>query len=93
MVEPKNRDEQALEVDPKEWVMNVDESSTKVNAGGGVVLITPEKDKLEYAVRFGFKETNNAEYESIIMGLRIACELRVKKIRLISDSQLVVEQV
>lgn len=71
--------------------MNVDGSSTRVVVGGGVVLITPEKDKLEYAIRFGFKVTNNeAEYESIIMGLCLACELRAKKIQLRSDSQLVV---
>lgn len=73
--------------------MPVDGSSTRV-AAEGVVLITPEKDKLQYAVRFGFKATNNeAEYKSMIMGLRLAHELGAKKIKLRSDSQLVVGQV
>lgn len=94
IVEPGNQDKKALEIDPEEWVMNVDGSSTRAAAGGGVVLITPEKDRLEYAIRFGFKATNNeAEYESIIIGLRIAQGLRAKDVQLKSDSQLVVGQV
>lgn len=67
--------------------MHVDGSSTSIATGGGVILITPEKAKLEYAIRFGFKATNNeAEYKSMITGLRLAPELRVKKIRVKSDS-------
>jgi len=57
-------------------------------------MITPEKEKFKYAIRFGFKETNNeAEYESMITGLRLTRELGVKKVRVKSDSQLVVGQV
>lgn len=71
--------------------MHVDGSSTNIAARGGV-LITQEKAKLEYAIRFGFKATNNeAEYESMITGLCLARELGAKKIRVKSDSQLVVE--
>lgn len=57
-------------------------------------MITPEKDKLEYAIRFGFKATNNeAEYKSLIVGLRLARELGARNIQLRSDSQLVVGKV
>lgn len=74
--------------------MHVDGSSPNIATGGGVVLITPEKAKLEYAIRFGFKATNNeAKYESMITGLCLACKLRAKKIKVRSDSQLVVGQV
>lgn len=74
--------------------MNVDRSSTRAAARGGVVLITLEKDRLEYAIRLVFKATNNeAEYESIIIGLCIARELGARNIQLRSDSQLVVKQV
>lgn len=86
-----NQDKQTLEMDTEGWVVKVDGSSTRTAAGGGVVLITPEKDKLEYAIRFGFKVTNNqTEYESIIVGLCIARELGARNIQLKSDSQLVV---
>ena len=47
----------------------------------------------EYALRFSFKTSNNqAEYEALIAGLRIAKDLKVKKLRAYSDSQLVVGQ-
>lgn len=77
----------------KEWVVHVDGSSTSVTIGGRV-LITLEKVKLEYAIKFRFKATNNeAEYESMIMGLRIARELGVKKVKVKTDFQLVVRKV
>lgn len=66
--------------------MHVDGSSTSI-AAGGVILITPKKTKLEYAIRFGFKATNNdVEYESMITGLCLARELGVKKMKVRSDS-------
>ena len=47
----------------------------------------------EYALRFSFKTSNNqAEYEALIVGLRIAKDLKVDKLRAHSDSQLVVGQ-
>ena len=47
----------------------------------------------EYALRFSFKTSNNqAEYEALIAGLRIAKDLKVEKLRAYSDSQLVVGQ-
>lgn len=89
--EPRDQDDPAPERDAQGWVVNVDGSSTRTSVGGGVVMITLEKVKLEYAIRFGFKATNNeAEYESIVVGLRIARELEARNIQLRSNSQLVV---
>ena len=49
---------------------------------------------MEYAIRIGFKTTNNeAEYETLLAGLRVAIELGVKFLDIFSDSQLVVNQV
>lgn len=60
--------------------MHVDGSSTSIATRGRVVLITPEKTKLEYAIRFGFEATNNkAEYELMIIRLCLARKLREKK--------------
>lgn len=74
--------------------MHVDRSSTNVATGGGVILITLGKVKLEYVFKFGFKATNNeAEYESMITGLYLARELGVKEVKVKIDSQLVVGQV
>ncbi|KAM2530053.1 hypothetical protein PS1_027958 [Malus domestica] len=49
---------------------------------------------MEYALRFKFKASNNkAEYEALLAGLHLAKHLKVKRIDIFSDSQLVVNQV
>ncbi|KAM1795763.1 hypothetical protein ACFX11_036070 [Malus domestica] len=49
---------------------------------------------MKYAIRFKFKASNNeAEYEALLAGLRLAKHLGVKRIDIFSDSQLVVNQV
>ena len=49
---------------------------------------------MEYAIRIRFKATNNeAEYESLFAGLRVATKLGVESLNAFSDSQLVVNQV
>ncbi|KAM1838073.1 hypothetical protein ACFX14_019788 [Malus domestica] len=49
---------------------------------------------IEYALRFKFKASNNeAEYEALLAGLRLAQHLGVKQIDIFSGSQLVVNQV
>ncbi|KAM2856592.1 hypothetical protein PS2_000929 [Malus domestica] len=49
---------------------------------------------IEYALRFKFKASNNeAEYETLLAGLRLAKHLKVKRIDIFSDFQLVVNQV
>lgn len=94
VAKPEARGTKAEEVDREEWVMHVDGSSTSIVAGGGVILVTPKKDRLEYAIRFGFKATNNeTEYELMTTRLRLAPELGAKRIKVRSDSQLVVGQV
>ena len=55
---------------------------------------TPEKLQVEYALRLNFKASNNeAEYEALIVGLKLACVIGVHNISIFSDSQLVVNQV
>lgn len=67
--------------------MHVDGSSTSVVVGEGGVLITLEKAKLKYAIKFGFKATNNeVEYEPMITGLSLAYELGAKKVKVKRDS-------
>ncbi|KAM2467298.1 hypothetical protein PS1_009120 [Malus domestica] len=56
--------------------------------------MTSDKVAMEYALRFKFKASNNeAEYEALLAGLRLAKHLGVKQIDIFSDSQLVVNQV
>ncbi|KAM1718128.1 hypothetical protein ACFX11_025881 [Malus domestica] len=49
---------------------------------------------MEYALHFKFKVSNNeAKYETFLVSLRLAKHIRVKRIDIFSDSQLVVNQV
>ena len=76
------------------WWLFVDGSSTKDSSGAGVLLLPPDRSPIEYAVRFCFEASNNeAEYEALLAGLRLALHFEVKHLRAASDSQLVVNQV
>ncbi|VFQ98142.1 unnamed protein product [Cuscuta campestris] len=73
------------------WSMSVDGASGPKGYGGGVVFTTPEGFKVYHALIFNFKLTNNeAEYEALIGGLRLAKTLQITCLRIKSDSSLVV---
>ena len=60
----------------------------------GVVLENSTGEKVRYALRLQFPATNNeAKYEALIAGLRLAREMRLQQLKVYSDSQLVVNQV
>ena len=83
----------AEEMGEKEWMLFVDGASNAKGSGAGVVLISPEKEVLEYSLRFTFPSSNNAaEYEALLAGMRLAEKLEVKGLIAHSDSQLMVQQ-
>nr|XP_043630086.1 uncharacterized protein K02A2.6-like [Erigeron canadensis] len=58
------------------------------------MLIGPDQKEYTYALRFKFETTNNeAEYEALLAGLRIAKDMKVRHIHVYVDSQLVAKQV
>ncbi|VFQ82147.1 unnamed protein product [Cuscuta campestris] len=76
------------------WIVFTDGSSTAKNSGGGVVVIAPEDFRAYYSIRFGFKASNNeAEYEALLCGLRLAGGMNATKLRVKCDSKLVVGHV
>ncbi|KAI5322325.1 hypothetical protein L3X38_031397 [Prunus dulcis] len=76
------------------WTLFMDGPSNAQGCGAGLVLISPDKVALKYALRFKFQASNNeAEYEALLAGLRLAKEMNAKQIQIFSDSQLVVHQV
>jgi ribonuclease HI len=75
----------------EKWVIYIDGSSTKKNVGVGILLITPDGEELSSSLMLEFRTTNNeAEYEAVIVGLRMALELRAKSVEVWSDSQVIV---
>ncbi|CAL9012268.1 unnamed protein product, partial [Prunus brigantina] len=76
------------------WILHVDGSANQQGCGAGLVLTTPDGGKLEYALRFSFRTSNNeAEYEALLAGLRLAKSISAKQISIHSDSQLIVNQI
>ncbi|VFR01836.1 unnamed protein product [Cuscuta campestris] len=76
------------------WDMAVDGASGLKGCGAGVVFTTPEGFKIYHALIFNFRLTNNeAEYEALAGGLRLAQTLGIKRMKIRSDSSLVVGQV
>nr|AAX96464.1 retrotransposon protein, putative, unclassified [Oryza sativa Japonica Group]ABA92565.1 retrotransposon protein, putative, unclassified [Oryza sativa Japonica Group] len=76
------------------WVMQFDGSLSLQGAGAGVTLTSPSGDVLRYLVRLDFRATNNmAEYERLLAGLRVAAGLGIRRLLVLGDSQLVVNQV
>uniref|UniRef100_A0A2N9IRV7 RNase H type-1 domain-containing protein n=1 Tax=Fagus sylvatica TaxID=28930 RepID=A0A2N9IRV7_FAGSY len=62
--------------------------------GAGIILVSPEKDKFEYAIQLRFRATNNeAEYEALLAGLKLSKKMGVKNLTVKSDSQLVIGQI
>lgn len=66
-----------------------DGSVTTSGCGAGMVLTSPEGPVIKCALKFTFPTTNNeAEYEAIIAGMRLAIALEAKNVILLTDSQL-----
>ncbi|GAU27754.1 hypothetical protein TSUD_215650 [Trifolium subterraneum] len=76
------------------WTLSVDGASNIRGSGAGVVLEGPDGVLIEQSLRFAFKASNNqAEYEALIAGMRLAKKMEVADLRAKSDSQLVTSQV
>ncbi|GKB92244.1 reverse transcriptase domain-containing protein, partial [Tanacetum coccineum] len=94
--EEEGQDDSAKEEEPlpARWTLFMDGSSCVDGCGAGVILTDPEGVEFTYALRFQFETTNNeAEYEALIAGLRIAEKMVVKNLEVNVDSKLVANQV
>jgi ribonuclease HI len=63
-------------------------------AGAGVLFISPYGKQLKNVLQILWPATNNdAEYEALIHGLRVASSLGIKRLLIYGDSSIVVNQV
>ncbi|XP_077251869.1 uncharacterized protein LOC143891107 [Tasmannia lanceolata] len=68
----------------------VDGSSNKGGCGAGLVLTGPDNFSIDYALRFGFRQSNNeAEYEALLAGMNLAVQTGAQILKAYCDSQLV----
>jgi hypothetical protein len=75
------------------WTMYFDGSKRIKGAGAGVVLIYPQRDKLKYVLRMSFPKASNneAEYEALLHGMRMAKAYGAARLKIFGDSNLVVQ--
>jgi ribonuclease HI len=75
------------------WTLYVDGVANSRGSGLGIVLMSPEREMLEQAIRLGFRASNNeVEYEALLHGLRAAKRLGANVLTIHYDSQLIVNQ-
>ena len=76
------------------WTIQTDCLSAHRKGGVGVIITTPDGEVLKYGVQLKFPTTNNeAEYEGILMGLRLGKAFGAKNLLVQSDSKLVIGQI
>ncbi|XP_071713118.1 uncharacterized protein [Rutidosis leptorrhynchoides] len=76
------------------WELHTDGASSEEGVDAGLVLTSPEGEEHTYALRFCFYASNNeAEYEALLSGLRIASEMGIKHLCAYVDSQIVAHQI
>ncbi|GFP85717.1 pol polyprotein [Phtheirospermum japonicum] len=74
----------------KTWTLYTDGSTMTSGAGMGIVLTSPGGENLEFAIKLGFKASNNeTEYEAVLQGVKMASDLGERKVCAYIDSQLV----
>ncbi|XP_050374574.1 uncharacterized protein LOC126792132 [Argentina anserina] len=75
------------------WVLYFDGSNTVHLSGAGVALVSPSGARHCYSFQLEWKCTNNqAEYEAVIIGLKLLLDLEVTKVQVLGDSLLVINQ-
>ncbi|GJT39631.1 reverse transcriptase domain-containing protein [Tanacetum coccineum] len=76
------------------WTLFTDGLSCQEGSGAEPILTNLEGLKFTYALRFEFDASNNeAEYEALVAGLRIADQMGVQNLEAKVDSRLVANQI
>ncbi|GJW18122.1 reverse transcriptase domain-containing protein, partial [Tanacetum coccineum] len=76
------------------WKLYTNGASNEHGSGAGLILIDPKGTEYFYALRLNFSNSNNdAKYEALLAGLRIAAKIKVEKIHAFVDSKLVASQI
>ncbi|XP_050259863.1 uncharacterized protein LOC126704924 [Quercus robur] len=86
-------DGQGIE-EKRQWNIYTDGSSNRRAGGAGVVIQTPEGDKIQCIIRLDFPTTNNeAKYEALVAGLDLAKVADRENVVIHCDSQVVTSQI
>jgi ribonuclease HI len=74
--------------------MFFDGASSREGAGAGVFFVSPAHETMSLSYKLEFETTNNvAEYEALILGLRVAREMGIQEVAVFKDAELVVQRI
>ena len=80
-----------MEISNAAWTLRFDGSSIVFGGGAGVVLTKEGGDTLSMSFKLDFPCSNNAaKYKAYLTGLTLARELKIKRLKVRGDSNLVV---
>ena len=69
------------------WSLYIDGASNMKGNGARIILEGPDNVTLEKSPKLNFKASNNqAKYEALIIGFKLATEVRAKMLRCYTDS-------
>ena len=93
-VEKQNMDEKSVGAmslqEPLSWRVYVDGAANHRGSGVGLVLISLESITIEKSLRLDFSATNNeAEYETLLVGMTMVQKMGGKVVEIFFDSRLV----
>ena len=78
-------------IEKQEWSMHFEGSFTSQGGRIGVVLKSSrEEDTFAYKLCFPYSN-NEAEYEALVVGLKVAKRLSIKRLKVFGDSELVIK--
>ncbi|GJX85510.1 reverse transcriptase domain-containing protein [Tanacetum coccineum] len=87
-------DTSVVETPQEPWTLFTNGSSCVDGSGASLILTSSERMEFTYAVRFQFTAFNNeAEYEALTAGLRIAAQMGVRNVQVSVDSKVVANQI
>jgi ribonuclease HI len=76
------------------WTINFDGSLQLQGAGAEILVTSPKGESFKYILKMHFSASNNAtEYEALLHCLRIATALKIRQLKVLRDSLLVVNPV
>ena len=93
---PSNSKHKIENLDPENqiWKLFFDGSSSREGSGVGVVLISPTYQVISLSYKLEFETINNiAEFEALILGLKVTIEMGVNQISMFGDSKLIIQHV
>jgi hypothetical protein len=82
-----------LERELEYWTINFDASLQLQGAVAGILVTSPKGEKFKYVLQIHFSASNNAtEEEVLLQSLRIATVLSIRRLRVLGNLLVVVNQ-